>query len=105
MTIISQNLETKLNKESLKSLGSKNMLPTAAATCSKRCRSEITYLCIPTFILDSGDLGNSTVLIEMETITTYSIHKMLGRKNQTDRRRRIHSHRCFDWLLKPDKYK
>ena len=45
---MSKNLEAKLNKQSLVSRGSKTLLLTAAAECSKKCRSEMTSLRIPT---------------------------------------------------------
>ena len=48
ITIMSKNLEAKLNKQSLVSRGSKTLLLTAAAECSKKCRSEMTSLRIPT---------------------------------------------------------
>ena len=61
---MSKNLEAKLDHASLESRGSKTLLLTAAAECSKRCHSKMTSLCIPTKegnVEISGFLINKTL--------------------------------------------
>ena len=64
ITMMSKNLEAKLDHASLESRGSKTLLLTAAAECSKRCHSKMTSLCIPTKegnVEISGFLINKTL--------------------------------------------
>ena len=76
ITMMSKNLEAKLDQERLESRGSKILLLAAAAECSKRCSREMTSLYIPTAegnVENNGFLEDKTLARKVEN-THHSVN-------------------------------